>query len=98
MLCSQKKDATRIPRVTGRDQMQTRRRIKHEVPGRELDFVGAVEVLDHQFAAVILVRLRQKQRHRQVGPDPQAGEAISPHRVVDMEAEMVPAGGRVAVE
>src|SRR5207244_12622850 len=28
------------------DQMQTRRRIKHEVPGRELDFVGTIEILD----------------------------------------------------
>ena len=78
--------------------MQTRRRIKHEVPGRELDFVGTVEILDHKFAPVILVRLRQKQRHRQVGPDPLAGETISPHRVVDMEAEMVPAGGHVAIK
>ena len=93
MLCSQKKDATRIPRVTGRDQVQTRRRIKHEVPGRQLDFVGTIEVLDHQFAAVVFVRLRQKQRHRQIGPDPQAGEAISAHGVVDVDAEMVPVGG-----
>src|SRR5438874_3455246 len=50
------------------DQMQTRGRIEHKIPGRELDFVGTVEVLDHQLAPVILVRLRQKQRHRQVGP------------------------------
>src|SRR5439155_24914690 len=46
------------PHTTGdrRDQMQTRRRIKHEVPGRELDFVGTIEILDDQFAPVRLVR------------------------------------------
>ena len=60
--------------------------------------MGAVEVLDHQFAAIILLRFGQKQRDRQVGPDPQAGQTISPHRVVDMDAEMMPVGGRVAVE
>jgi hypothetical protein len=54
MLCSQKKDATHIPRVT----VQTRGRIKHEVTGRELDLMGTVEVLDYQFTAVIFVRFR----------------------------------------
>ena len=51
--------------------------------------MGTVEVLDHQLAAIILVRLGQKQRYRQVGPDPQSRETVPPHRIVDMDAEMV---------
>jgi hypothetical protein len=57
--------------------VQTGSRIKHEVAGGQLDFVGAVEVLDHQFAAVIFVRLGQKQRDRQIGPDALAREAVA---------------------
>ena len=66
--------------------------------GRQLDLVGTVEVLDHELAAVILVRLRQEQRHRQVGSDAQAGQPVPPHRVVDMDAEMVPVRRRIAIE
>ena len=41
-----------------RDHMQTRRRINYEIAGRQLDFMGTVDVLDHEFAAVIFIRLR----------------------------------------
>src|ERR1700728_988293 len=41
-----------------RDHMQTRRRINYEIAGRQLDFMGTVDILDHEFAAVILIRLR----------------------------------------
>jgi len=37
--------------------MQSRCRIKYEVPGRELDFAGNIEVPDHQLPALILLRL-----------------------------------------
>jgi hypothetical protein len=37
--------------------MQSRCRIKDEVPGLELDFAGNVEVPDHQLPALILLRL-----------------------------------------
>ena len=53
------------PRSTSdrRHQMQTRSRIKHQMPGGQLDLVRAVIVLDGQLAAIILLRLRQEQSH-----------------------------------
>ena len=50
-------------------------------------------VLDDQFSAVIFVRLGEKQRDRQIGPDAQAGQMIAAHRVIDMDAEMMPVRG-----
>ena len=35
------------------------RRVQHQVPGRQLDAVDAVGVLDHQLAAVVLVGVRR---------------------------------------
>src|SRR5712672_4750426 len=81
-----------------RDHMQTGRRIKYEIAGRQLDFVGTVDVLDHQFAAVIFVRFAEKQRYRQIGPDAQSGQMIAPHRVIDVNTEMVPIRGGVPIE
>jgi len=98
MLCSQKNDATRAPRRHRRNQMQARRRIEHEVPGGQLDVVRAVGVLDDQFAAVIFLGLRQEQRRREVGANPQAREMIAAHGIVDMDAEMVAAVRDVAIE
>src|SRR6266699_460309 len=43
-----------------RDHMQTGRRIKHEIAGRQLDVVGTVVVFDHQLSAVIFVRFGEK--------------------------------------
>jgi hypothetical protein len=37
--------------------MQSRCRIKYEVPGLELDFAGNIEVRDHQLPALMLLRL-----------------------------------------
>src|SRR5215211_2242745 len=39
-----------------RHHMQARGRVKHEMASRQLDFVGTVEVLDHELAAVIFIR------------------------------------------
>jgi len=78
--------------------MQARRRIEHEVPGGQLDVVRAVGVLDDQFAAVIFLGLRQEQRRREVGANPQARELVATHGIVDMDAEMVAAVRDVAIE
>lgn len=45
--------------------------------------MGTIEVFYDQFAAVVLLRLRQKQRNREIGADAQPGQAVSPHRIVD---------------
>ena len=59
-------------RASPRDGVQAGSRIKHQVPGRQLDPMRAVIVFDDQFAAVIFLRLGQKQRHRQIGADARA--------------------------
>src|SRR5258707_9196781 len=69
--------------------MQAVRRIENKVPCRQLDFMGAIIVLDDEFAAIVLIRRRQKERHRQIGADAHPGEMIAAHRVIDMHAEMV---------
>ena len=58
MLWIQKNDATRAPRVTGRTWWRLVDGIEHEMTGRQLHRVHAVGVLDHQLAAVVLVRVR----------------------------------------
>jgi len=49
-------------------------------------------------AAVIALRLRQKQRNRQVRADAQAREAVAAHGIVDMDAEMMAVRRGIAVE
>ncbi|MCY1355465.1 hypothetical protein D9M69_418860 [compost metagenome] len=71
-------------------------RVQHHMPGRQLHALLAIGVLDHQFAAVVLVRLGQEQRCRQVAADTEAGAAQVADRVVDMVGKGVPA--LVAVE
>ena len=66
--------------------------------GRQLDVMGTIEILYDELAAVILLRLGQEQGYREVGPDPQARQPVPPHGIVDMDAEMMAAGGRLAVE
>ncbi len=58
--------------------------------GRQLDPLRAVMVFDDQFAAVVFFRLGQKQCHRQIGADAQPGQLVAAHRIVDMQAEMLP--------
>ena len=70
-------------------RMQASGGIKHKIAGRQLHFMRAIIVLDHEYAAVILVRLRQKQRDREVGANAHAGQWVAAHRVVDMHAEML---------
>src|SRR5216684_3871384 len=82
----------RHPDTTGdrRHHMQARRRVEDQISGRQLYRMGAVEVLDNQFSAVVLIRLRKKQRDRQIGAQAHAGQRIAADRVVDMNAEMMP--------
>ena len=64
--------------------------------GRQLHAVDAVGVLDHQLAAVVLVRVGEEQRRRQVGADAVRRAGDLPDGVVDVVAERLPA--LVAVE
>ena len=58
--------------------------------------MGAVGVLDDQFAALVILWRRQEQRRGQVGADPMSRARHMPDRVVDMTAEGLPLA--VAVE
>ena len=51
------------------DTVQRGRGIENHVAGRQLDRMRAVGVLDDQFAAVIIVGIRQEQGRRKVGAD-----------------------------
>ncbi|SOZ15614.1 hypothetical protein CBM2609_A70016 [Cupriavidus taiwanensis] len=71
-------------------------RVQHHVPGRQFHALLPVGVLDHQFAAVVVFRLGQEQRRRQVAADAEAGAAQVADRVVDMVGKGMPA--LIAVE
>jgi len=77
-----------MPRVTG-VTICNWTQIKYEIPGRQLDFVGTIDVLDHQFAAVIFVRFE-----RNSVTDNRSGCASRsddrPHRVIDVNTEWCP--------
>ena len=70
-----------------RHHVQAGRWIEHEIAGRQFDLMRAVEILDHELPAVIVLRLGQEQRRRQIGADAQAREAIAAHGIVDMDTE-----------
>ena len=87
MLCSQKKEQTRAPRVTGVTMCRLVDGIKDQMARRQLDPVRAVIIVDHQFAAVIFLGLRKEQRDGKIGADAQAGQMVAPDAIVDMLAE-----------
>src|SRR3954471_1556006 len=76
--------------------VQTRSRIKYQVPGGQFDLVRAVIILNDQLGAIIFIRFGEKQRHRHVGTNAQAGHRIAAHRVVYMNSKVM--AGSVAVE
>src|SRR5271156_4892112 len=59
------------------------------MPSRQLDFLGAVIVLDGQLASVVFIGLRQKQRHRQIRANADASQMIASHRIVNVNAKML---------
>src|SRR5262249_15152976 len=76
--------------------VKARRRIQDHVARRELDLMDAIGVLDEQLTAVVLVRLRKKERGGEIGSKPVRRAADLPDRVVDVIAKRLSAA--VAVE
>ena len=69
--------------------MQALGRIQHHVTGRQFDALLAIHLFDHQFAAVIIFRLAQKQGGRQVTADTHI--AALANGIIDMQTKSVPA-------
>ena len=78
------------------DVVQARRRVKHEVPRRQLHALHAVSIFHHQFAAVVFIRRGEKERRREIGAQPVRRARNLPDRIVDMGAERLAAG--IAIE
>lgn len=76
--------------------MQAGAGVEHQIAGGQLHLLQAVGVLDHQFAAVIVLRVAEEEGRGQVGTDPLAAAMDVAHGVVDVEVERAPAG--IAVE
>lgn len=51
--------------------------VKHHVTGGQFNGVLAVSIFNHQFAAVVAVRVGQEQRYRQIGRYPLLGLAVT---------------------
>ncbi|MNT17760.1 hypothetical protein D3C72_1529350 [compost metagenome] len=66
--------------------MQAGGRVQDHVAGRQLDAVQAVGVFRHQLAALVLVRIAEKQRARHVGAHVLAGERVAADGIVDVIA------------
>ena len=71
----------------GLDVVQAARRIDHHIAGGEFDRMLAVDVVDHQFAAVVVFRRAEKQRRRNISANAQRRAGNLPDRVVQMGAE-----------
>ena len=68
--------------------MQTGSRIQDHLTSWQLDGVGpAIDIVDYQFPAVVLVRLAQEEGGRQVGANAKRCSHDRPNRVVDMRTQ-----------
>src|SRR5438270_3411293 len=76
--------------------MQAGGRIKNHVARRQFHGMRAVRILDHQFSSVILVRLSEEQRRRNVRTNAMTRPGNLPDRVVDMHPKRL--ASRVSVE
>ncbi|MNP33993.1 hypothetical protein D3C76_1272590 [compost metagenome] len=76
--------------------MQAGAGVQHHVASRQLHALGAVGVLDFQFAAVVVLGLAEEQRGGKVGAHPFDTALGLAHGVVDVEVET--AAGRVTVQ
>ncbi|MCY1429252.1 hypothetical protein D9M71_451620 [compost metagenome] len=70
------------------DLVQAGAGVQHQVTGGQLDLLHAIGVLNHQFAAVIAVRVAEEQRRGQVGTHPLRAALGLAQGVVDVEAEV----------
>ncbi|MOA21363.1 hypothetical protein D3C78_1418520 [compost metagenome] len=67
--------------------MQAGARVQHHVPRGQLHRARSVGVIDDEFAAVIGIRFREKQRGGQVRAHALGGTRDAPHRVVHVVAK-----------
>jgi len=77
----------------GGDLVQAGARVQHHVARRQFHPLVAVGVFDHQLATLVLIRVAQEQRGRQVGAHRlrlAGGGVVVAHGVVHMEPEGLP--------
>src|SRR5579863_7447206 len=65
-----------------RHMVQTRRRVKHHVPRRQLGPMHSERILDAKLAAVVCLGLFEKKRRRQVAANAEIRAAQLPDRVI----------------
>jgi hypothetical protein len=64
--------------------MQAGGRIEHHVARGQLDAVHAVAVIDLQFAAIVVGRIGQEQRGRDIGTQLASAVRMDAHAAIDM--------------
>jgi len=69
------------------DVVQAARRVNHHIAGREFDRMLAVDVVDHQLAAVVVFRRAEKQRRRDIGANAIGRAGNLADGIVQMRAE-----------
>ncbi len=79
------------PARDGPYMMETGGWIEDQVAGGQLDVVRSVGILHHQFAAIVLIRGRQEQRGRKVGPNSVGRPRNRADGIVHMRSERLTA-------